>query len=200
MFLRARGTGAGRRGSPPPGWPGDQGSWPPAGPPKLTSSSHRLCLFRASCSRLSHFFRFLLSSDSCGVRTEGSSCGKAERPTTGLLQPLTWGLTSCCTLCCFSVSPRTTGGFSTSSWGVACKCPEARAWHLRTGPQGSLLPAQPVCGTFPPIYLTVSQETPAQELCVWGGVCLPTASRHLQLMWRCRGCTSVSSRHCALGS
>lgn len=71
---------------------GGQESWPLEGPPELTSSSHRLCFFRASCSRLWHFFRFLLSSDSCGVRTQGSSCGKAELPTAGFLQPLSWDL------------------------------------------------------------------------------------------------------------
>lgn len=82
---RTGGAKAEVRGSPPPGWT-------PGGPWELTSSSHLLCFFRASCSRLSHFFRFLLSSDSCGVRTKGSSCGKADLPTTGCLEPLTWDL------------------------------------------------------------------------------------------------------------
>ena len=73
------------------------------------------------------------------------------------------GLTSCCTLCCFSGSPRTTGGFSTSSWGVAWKWPGAEGWHLRRGPQGSLPPAPPVSGRFPP-HLTLSKEIPAREV------------------------------------
>lgn len=106
------------------------------------------------------------------------------------------GLTSCCTLCCFSGSPRITGGFSTSSWGEAWKCPGAGGWHLRTGPWGGLLPAQPVRGRFPP-HFTVSKEIPGQE---GAGCCLPTPSYHLQLMHKCRGCTSGSSRHSTLRS
>ena len=57
-------------GGPPPGGPDGPKELAFQGPTELTSSSHRLCFFRASCSRLSHFFLFLLSSDSCGIRQE----------------------------------------------------------------------------------------------------------------------------------
>ena len=117
------------------------------------------------------------------------SCGKAATHN-GSATALDLGLTSCCTLCCFSGSPRTKGGFSTSSWGVAWKCPGAGGWHLRTGPQGSLPPAQPVSQSA-----KRSLPTPPP-----GGDCLPTPCHHLPRMRKCRGCTPVSCRHSALRS
>lgn len=96
----------------------------PGRPWELTSSSHRLCFFRASCSRLSHFFRFLQSSDSYRGQNRGLLMGKG-RSAHSLPPALSLGLTSCCTLCCFSGSPRTTCGLSTSSWSMACKSPGA---------------------------------------------------------------------------
>lgn len=134
------------RGSPPHGWP-----WGGPGG-ELTSSSHRLCFFRASCSRLSHFFRFLLSSDSCGVRTKGSSCGKANLSTTGGLKPSPWNLPAAAPSAVSLAPLGQQVGFphppgvwpgNAQGWGLA---PESRAPGQ---PAPITSAAQPVCLSLP---------------------------------------------------
>lgn len=73
-------------------------------------------------------------------QNRGPLMGKGTTAQNSLPPALNLELTSCCTLSCFSGSPRTTCGLSTSSSSTVCKYPGAGPWHQRTEFQSSLSP------------------------------------------------------------